>query len=434
MIKNRELGQLSPLNPVFFALMSLGALLLATNANAVPSFARQTGMACSSCHTVFPKLTAFGRLFKLNGYTITGLQQIESKAGESAPGLKVNAIAPMSAMVQTAMTHVKKEDPNTENNHIAYPSALSLYYAGEVSDHVGAFVQVTMDNAQSSFGFDMADMRYANSVSLAGTPVTYGIALDNMPGMGDLWNTTPAWTYPYLAASPDHGSGPVINSLMGAGLAAYAMVDNHLYAYLADYQPMNNSKVMANGMGNFHSDSPYWRLAWQGNVGSGAYLEVGTYGVATKVYGTTTATSDKFTDTALDAQFELPVDGNDQFNAHAVYIHESQHLNASNAGAPKQHINQGRADVAYIVGDHLQYQLGYFNSSGTTAARSYDGEEMMWDTFGGNSSGYVAEFDYLPWENTKFSLQYTAYNEFNGNTGSAASDSNTFVANAWFMW
>ncbi|MGC8676829.1 MAG: hypothetical protein ACP5UF_01190 [Hydrogenobaculum sp.] len=36
---------------------------------AIPSFARQTGLACDVCHTVFPHLTPFGREFKLHGYT-----------------------------------------------------------------------------------------------------------------------------------------------------------------------------------------------------------------------------------------------------------------------------------------------------------------------------------------------------------------------------
>jgi len=51
-------------------LQSLGVGLcvaLAAPVLAVPSFARQTGMACAACHTVFPELTPFGREFKLNG-------------------------------------------------------------------------------------------------------------------------------------------------------------------------------------------------------------------------------------------------------------------------------------------------------------------------------------------------------------------------------
>ena len=47
--------------------MGIGlSLLIVSNANAVPSFARQTGMNCVACHTSFPELTPFGREFKLN--------------------------------------------------------------------------------------------------------------------------------------------------------------------------------------------------------------------------------------------------------------------------------------------------------------------------------------------------------------------------------
>src|SRR6516165_11946388 len=41
-------------------------------AKALPSFARQTGQPCGTCHTDFPALTPFGRRFKLLGYTVGG--------------------------------------------------------------------------------------------------------------------------------------------------------------------------------------------------------------------------------------------------------------------------------------------------------------------------------------------------------------------------
>src|SRR3984885_10718516 len=41
-------------------------------AEALPSFARQTGQPCGTCHTDFPGLTPFGRRFKLLGYTAGG--------------------------------------------------------------------------------------------------------------------------------------------------------------------------------------------------------------------------------------------------------------------------------------------------------------------------------------------------------------------------
>ena len=54
-----------------FSLLCSSLLWVASSANAVPSMARQTGYACSRCHTVFPELTAFGRQFKLGAYTMS---------------------------------------------------------------------------------------------------------------------------------------------------------------------------------------------------------------------------------------------------------------------------------------------------------------------------------------------------------------------------
>ena len=57
----------------FMGYGALGLLAMAVFAPkislAIPSFARQTGLACDVCHTVFPHLTPFGREFKLHGYT-----------------------------------------------------------------------------------------------------------------------------------------------------------------------------------------------------------------------------------------------------------------------------------------------------------------------------------------------------------------------------
>ena len=45
---------------------------LVPEAKALPSFARQTGQPCGTCHTDFPFLTPYGRRFKLLGYTVGG--------------------------------------------------------------------------------------------------------------------------------------------------------------------------------------------------------------------------------------------------------------------------------------------------------------------------------------------------------------------------
>lgn len=59
---------------IFYGLFCLLLLLISTKTYSLPSFARQTGHACSTCHvqSFGPGLTPTGRNFKLNGYTQVG--------------------------------------------------------------------------------------------------------------------------------------------------------------------------------------------------------------------------------------------------------------------------------------------------------------------------------------------------------------------------
>jgi len=74
------------------ALVAVAAALLTivfpSPAQALPSFARQTGQPCGTCHTDFPALTPYGRRFKLLGYTTGGGEfrttPFSSQAGRDA--------------------------------------------------------------------------------------------------------------------------------------------------------------------------------------------------------------------------------------------------------------------------------------------------------------------------------------------------------------
>ena len=58
----------------------------------VPSYARQTGLACSACHYQFLTLTPFGRKFKLNGYTLTNLPTLEEKDSTNGGRLSLSPV------------------------------------------------------------------------------------------------------------------------------------------------------------------------------------------------------------------------------------------------------------------------------------------------------------------------------------------------------
>lgn len=180
----------------FLAITALmGAMLLGftPNAHAVPSYARQTGLACAACHTTYPELTSFGRMFKLNGYTVTGMQQIQSEPTTGMPGLKINQVPPLSAMLQLSTTSIAKRPANTQNDSVGFPQEASLFFAGEISDHLGSFVQMTYAQDSGKFEWDNTDIRYANQSENA----VWGVTLNNNPTVQDVWNTTPAWGFPF---------------------------------------------------------------------------------------------------------------------------------------------------------------------------------------------------------------------------------------------
>src|SRR6516165_4335009 len=66
----RALARLALFTPTCLGILATPGF--APPAQALPSFARQTGQPCGTCHTDFPALTPFGRRFKLLGYTTGG--------------------------------------------------------------------------------------------------------------------------------------------------------------------------------------------------------------------------------------------------------------------------------------------------------------------------------------------------------------------------
>ena len=94
------------------------------DAKAVPSFTRQTGLKCSVCHSNPPELTAFGRKFKLEAYTLTEKKPdtiIDDK------DLKLSRYFPISVMALLSDTTTNTRVPGTQNGSAGFPQALSLF-------------------------------------------------------------------------------------------------------------------------------------------------------------------------------------------------------------------------------------------------------------------------------------------------------------------
>src|SRR6476620_738221 len=152
---------------------------------AVPSFARQTGMTCQACHTVFPELTRFGRLFKLNGYQIDNLPQVQGITPSKDVTLLLNSMPPLSLMFQTSYTKTGTTLPdstmpgsNAQNGQVLFPQQASLFYAGRVAPNLGSFIQITYDSASGNVHWDNTEIRYAKQVTLAADRLTWGITMN----------------------------------------------------------------------------------------------------------------------------------------------------------------------------------------------------------------------------------------------------------------
>ncbi len=422
---------------------------------AIPSFARQTGLSCSACHTVFPELTSFGRQFKLNGYTMTNIKTIVQKETTSAKNsrdiLKLLHISSLSLAFNTGFTHLAKSIPGTQNNNVEFPQSISLYYGGAITPHMGSFIQLSMEDDEGTFGIDMLDIRYANTAKIGKTPLLYGLTLDNGPMMGDVWNTASPWSYPYSASgvAPAPSAGTIVEGgLMGTvGAGTYGLFGNTLYLGFSVYRtapfgtvfpPDNSSMMTIKGL------SPYWRVAIQ-HQWTKSYLEVGTFGLSTKLYPTgVTGATDNYTDFGFDLQYEYAF-AKGQFTLHSSYVTEKQQLNASYAAGDSESLNgklnSFKTDASIFLKKGCKFTLGYFNYSGSSDNIMYAPGDVSGSRTGlPNSSGFLTQVDFLPWENTKISLIYTAYSKFNGATdnydgsGRNASDNNSVYLQLWFLF
>ena len=447
-------------------IVGIVVLLQAGSALAVPSFARQTGLACESCHTVFPELTPFGRAFKLNGYLIDNLPQVKGMTADNKEeALLLNQIPPLSVMVQASYTRTNKALPDlaagsgdAQNGQVLLPQQASLFYAGRVAPKLGAFIQLTYDS-EEGFGLDNTDIRFADQVKAFGQEMTWGLSLNNNPTVQDVWNSTPAWLTPFDQRSNAAPMPAAVTQIDGtlsgsvAGLTAYGNFPGSIYAEGGFYWSAPQGQGGSAGAGPLDStaadvvqgSAPYWRLAYEHQSGPYSW-EVGTYGMDVKLLPgdgqVLSGAVNEYRDVAVDTQFQLFKDES-IYSVQATYIDEKQTLDASfaagNSSNESDTLKTWRVAGSYYYQRKYVASLGYFSTTGTTDPLLYPADSVYGSANGSpDSNGWTGELDYVPWENVKIALQYTAYNEFNGGStnydgsGRNASDNNTTYLLAWF--
>ncbi len=449
------------------ATFACGMLTQSETADAVPAFARQTGYYCSTCHTAQPELTPFGRQFKLNGYTSGGSRcgDVRKIFGNYDLNSQEWSGANLASWILPTFQHTAKDNPAGPvapgygaNNNLDFADA-TVFFAGQIYCNLGVFSQFSYAHNSNDLFLDNTELRYTGKTTIGGNDVVWGILGNNNPGMQDVWNTIPAWSFPWVPTdiAPGPSNTTMIEGTFGgrAGSAgAYVWVNNMFYAELSAYRAFDARFLKATGSDpkdgtpQFDGLAPYWRLAFEKTWNENS-LMFGTFGMFADVQPIVGGISDsqlypgrtdKYTDVGIDAQYQY-IGPLHAFTARASYIWEHQKLDASYYGAiaagsnPPDRNNEDlrslNVSASYIYDRHISFTADYFNIQGTT-------DSNYWASIGDsgtnspNSDGYSFDLAYIPypyggpdlwpWLNARIGVLYTHYNKLDGNSGGVNSN------------
>jgi hypothetical protein len=135
MSKSKLLKQILATSAVF------AAFAVSTETQAVSMYARQTGLACTSCHFQhYPLLNEFGRAFKAGGYTLIG-QQGEIK------GEDLSIPASMNVGIVSKLRYQQSNGPKVGGTHSEnngrwdIPDEFNVMLGGRISENIGFFFE-----------------------------------------------------------------------------------------------------------------------------------------------------------------------------------------------------------------------------------------------------------------------------------------------------
>jgi hypothetical protein len=159
---------------VAFAISWVALSLFSPVAPAVPAFARKTGLACSACHEVWPRLNQFGQLFRDRGYRLL--------SERDAPVEQNPAYWPIAARTTVGYQWLHQNLVPTDNGPVTTNqgtfgfAGLDLFAVGTLGDRLSFLVTYTPGLASSGFqlagdaGESDLEAAWAGFNDLFGTP------------------------------------------------------------------------------------------------------------------------------------------------------------------------------------------------------------------------------------------------------------------------
>lgn len=418
-------------------LLGLALLLTASidPAVALPSFARQTGQQCAACHVGgdWPQLTPWGRIFKLAGYT-------SGRSFVSREGLDHS---PVGAFGQAGVTWASAAN-NSQGQPVISPEGAFrgeqgvAYFGGKLSDFAGLFYEYQYTNSFPGWSgaTGVVDARAVHFFNPGEDELLLGLTLNNGPSNQDVWNTVPAWTYPFYSSpiAPGPPASTMLATLIGqsGGVGIYALWNRKLYAEVSVYRvgtgfwrwtSIGTAFDTLGGASYLAGYNPYWRIFITDQWGP-HNLMLGTFGMSSKVYPNNTAPSgqtDHFVDAYIDSQYQYLADDH-QVTLRGAYYYERQRWNASYplglSSIAIGNLNGITVSGTYSFRNQWTLSAAYYqsNGSGNPSLYAVTGPSGNPLSDSPNTTGYYLQANYLPTQNLKLQLQYSGFLKFNGLT------------------
>ncbi|MBI4323421.1 MAG: hypothetical protein HY596_04005, partial [Candidatus Omnitrophica bacterium] len=145
---------------------------LATDASAIPVFARKYRTSCTTCHVGFNKLNPFGEAFRQNGYVIPGrkdaalVKEEPVSLGAEAwkrvwpeavwPGA-IPSNVPVAFLVHQRVNVKENNEPST---NFEFPHEFELIVGGTLGENISFFGKEVLDEDGGGASLDRMFVRF----------------------------------------------------------------------------------------------------------------------------------------------------------------------------------------------------------------------------------------------------------------------------------
>lgn len=247
---------------------------LATESQAVPAFARQTGMVCTTCHIgtdSVPNFTRTARIFQMRGYFTPTIRERLRSDGQTIEGetqyggdyLSVNMMDFFSARFVSDLATQSKSGGVKSDVRSTPAARMSMFFTGPVTDWLGLWTEigylannsinsVTVGNTgatnENTFAFD--EFRLATSRTI-GENSFIGASIGNEPG-----DVVTEFVFPTgIPRFFSLGQGGVGKEMTMSTLSLHAFLDDQWWIQFAAQSGVTNNSF-SNGW------QQYYAFAW----------------------------------------------------------------------------------------------------------------------------------------------------------------------------